>query len=289
MIPPASLKESALAQTGWLEPFLPATYYEAMMQLKNPKHSVFSGRRALIVGGTGGIGYAVAKELAARGAVIILHGREQSRCSQARSHLLEAYPSARIRCWVHEFAGTPAFMDALEALLQEEGEEPDIVVCAFGPLLTGKLEDMTAAAWSLLADANLALPGALASRCMAAWKARNFGRLLLFGGTRTDSIRPFRNTAAYAAAKIGLGVLTRSVAIEGAPADIAAITVCPGPVRTEYLTETDAVKWARLAAGGRLLEPEEVASAALDLLDESPCRASGAIIAMDGPGHIAPV
>ncbi|MDH7483517.1 MAG: SDR family NAD(P)-dependent oxidoreductase, partial [Spirochaetales bacterium] len=138
-----------------------------MMQLKNPKHSVFSGRQALIVGGTGGIGYAVAKELAARGTGLILHGREQSRCSQARSRLLETYPSAQIRCWVHEFAGTPAFMEALEPLLQEEGEEPDIVVCAFGPLLTGKLEDMTPAAWSLLADANLALPGALASRCMA--------------------------------------------------------------------------------------------------------------------------
>lgn len=157
----------------------------------------------------------------------------------------------------------------------------DIVVVAFGPFLRKPLAACVAAEWEDMALLNLALPGALASRYFPAMSGRGFGRFLFFGGTRTDAIRGFSSNAAYAAAKTGLGVLAKSIAIEGAPHNVAAVTVCPGLVRTEYIGQEEEVALLRMAPGGKLSSSTAVASAALDLIASDPCLASGAIVALD--------
>jgi NAD(P)-dependent dehydrogenase (short-subunit alcohol dehydrogenase family) len=160
--------------------------------------------------------------------------------------------------------------------------EPDIVVCSYGPFIEKPLEATSPEEWEQLTLANLALPGALASRFLPGMKARKFGRFLFFGGTRTDTIRAFRTTAAYASAKTGLGVITKSLAVSGAADNVAAVLVCPGPADTEYLDPATRAAHARLAPGGRLIPPDEIAHAAIELLDADPCTASGAILTFDG-------
>ncbi len=182
----------------------------------------------------------------------------------------------------HEFDTPSAFLSALDEKLHELGAEPDLLICAFGPFLERSLADTSTADWERLAMANLALPGSLASHFLPGMLRRGFGRFLFFGGTRTDSIRGFKQTAAYAASKIGLGVLVKSIALEGAAHNVAAALVCPGPTETEYQDAATKVRHAGLTPRGILASAELVARTAIDLIDADPCLSSGAIVTLDG-------
>lgn len=236
--------------------------------------STFAGRFAIVVGGSGGIGRAVSAELAERGAKLLVHGL------RASTKAIDI-PGGPHFAFDHKFENAHGFLSALDARLREINLEPDIVVCAFGPFLERALGETTTEEWERLALSNLALPGALSSHFLPGMMRRNYGRFLFFGGTRTDTIRGFRQTAAYAAAKTGLGVLVKSIAMEGATHNVAAALVCPGPTETEYQAAATKARHASLTENGTLARAEMVARASIDLIDADPCIASGAIVALD--------
>lgn len=163
------------------------------------------------------------------------------------------------------------------------GPEPafDILVAAFGPFLQKPLAATTGTDWLRMATLELALPGALASALLPSMAARGWGRFLFFGGTGTDSIRGYRSNAAYAAAKTGLGVLAKSLALEGADHGIGAFVLCPGLVDTEYLDEATRELLRAKAPGGRLIEAGALGETAAALLAAEPCLASGAVLSLD--------
>ena len=238
------------------------------------RRSILGGRRALVVGGSGGIGRAVAIELASRGASLLVQGRTPAKVDEVVRLVVEGGGRAQ---------GLSCDIDDPEPFLEELGGYGifDILVVAFGPFVRKSLAAHTPSDWRRMALLDLALPGALASRFFPAMCDRGFGRILLLGGTRTDAIRGYTTNAAYAAAKTGMGVLAKSIAIEGSAHNVAAVAVCPGLVRTEYIGSDEADPLVLMAPGGRLTEPAEVASIALDLLDGDPCVASGAVVSLD--------
>ena len=246
--------------------------------------SILKGRRALVVGATGGIGEAVAWNLARRGTVVTVHGRSKSKVEalvdEIRSNNGLANP------FVQEITDPALFLASLESNVAatENGAPFDVIVVAYGPFVQKTLQEHSAYDWQTVALLDLALPGMLASYALPGMISRNFGRFLFFGGTKTDTIRAYRGNAAYAAAKTGVAVLTKSIAAEGALYNVAALTVCPGIVKTEYLqgeSLASANRAAQVAKGGVLLEPSWVAETALSLLDADPCLASGAIVTLD--------
>lgn len=229
-----------------------------------------------MVGGTGGIGRAVALELAARGASLIVHGGSSR---------------ARLDSTLAEIAGVGA--EASGFLLRIDRPSRiverlsslgpiDVLVVAFGPFIRKSLSATTAEDWENLALLDLALPGALASAVLPGMAARGWGRMLLFGGTGTDRVRPCRSNAAYASAKSALALLVKSLAAEGAPSGVGCVLVCPGFVDTEYLVGADKERARASAPGGLLLAPREIARPAVDLIAAEPCAASGAILSLDG-------
>jgi len=245
--------------------------------MKNPANdiSTFPGKFALVIGGSGGIGRAVSVEVSRRGAKLLVHGRHASEHTRGLSlgdH--ETFDAT--------FESPSGFIRALDLRLGQLGIEPDIVVCAFGPFLEKSLECCTAEEWEWLTLANLALPGALASRFLPGMLTRKYGRFLFFGGTRTDSIRAYKKVVAYASAKTGLGILAKSIAAQGAPHNVAAVVVCPGPTETEYLDEETKIRHASLTATRSLARADHIAHIGLDLIDADSCIASGAIVTLDG-------
>ncbi len=240
--------------------------------------SGFENRRALVVGGSGGIGAAVARALGAAGAEVVVHGGTSAERLEATVAAVRA-------------AGGLArgFLLRLEsprqaAELVERAGAPDILVCAFGPFPRGALAATTAEAWERAALLNLALPGALASACVGPMAERGYGRLLFFGGTSTDSVRGYTSTAAYSAAKAGIGVLVKSIALEYAGTGVSAVALCPGFVDTEYLPDRERAFLRRAAPGGELTDPGEIARIGLALLvGES---TNGAIVAADGGANL---
>jgi 3-oxoacyl-[acyl-carrier protein] reductase len=238
------------------------------------------GRRALVVGGSGGIGRALSLELGKRGASLVVQGgSSRERLDSCLSELREEGVAAE--GLLMELDGGPGCIRGFVAALPSLGRI-DVLAVAFGPFLRRSLAETTAADWERLALLDLALPGALASSLLPAMSERGWGRILLFGGTRTDGIRAFSTNAAYAAAKTGLAVLAKSLAVEGGSRGVGCVLVCPGLVDTEYLGEAERVALRAHAPGGRLLAPGEVASAAVDLIAAEPCVASGSIVTLDG-------
>jgi NAD(P)-dependent dehydrogenase (short-subunit alcohol dehydrogenase family) len=108
---------------------------------------------------------------------------------------------------------------------------------------------------------------------------RKWGRILLFGGTNTDTIRGFTSTAAYSAAKTALGVIAKSAAKSAGATGVTCNVLCPGLTDTEYSNE-EMLRYNReKSPGGKALNVEQITAAGLAIL-ENPCL-NGAIIPAD--------
>jgi NAD(P)-dependent dehydrogenase (short-subunit alcohol dehydrogenase family) len=156
---------------------------------------------------------------------------------------------------------------------------PDILVCAWGPYKRCALEDLRPEDWFSLTAANLILPGILISSVLPGMIGREWGRILLFGGTNTDAIRGFATTAAYSAAKTALGVLAKSTALTAGPRGVTCNVICPGLTDTEYADEAVRAYNRERSPGGKALSPDELAAFALHILEHP--QVNGAIIPVD--------
>jgi NAD(P)-dependent dehydrogenase (short-subunit alcohol dehydrogenase family) len=157
---------------------------------------------------------------------------------------------------------------------------PDILVCAWGPFKQGKLDSLDREFWQTTVENNLVFPGIMVSLALRGMMERNWGRILLFGGTKTDTIRGFISTAAYSAAKTALGVIAKSVAKTAGGKGVTCNVVCPGLTDTEY-TPAELLQYNReKSPGGKPLIPEQLASTVLAIL-ENP-SINGAVISADG-------
>jgi NAD(P)-dependent dehydrogenase (short-subunit alcohol dehydrogenase family) len=215
----------------------------------------------------------VALLLGERRARITVHG------GSSRERLAETLASIRAAGGEAKGFLCPAeFPGGAERILAH-APAPDILVCAWGPFKRGSLAEFSAENWRYLIENNLMLPGILISSVLHGMMSRGWGRILLFGGTNTDTIRGFSSTAAYSAAKTALGVLAKSVAKTAGAHGVSCNVLCPGLTDTEYGDEETRKYNRERSPGGQALKPEEIARFAVALL-ENP-RINGAIIAAD--------
>ena len=233
----------------------------------------FLGRKALVVGGSGGIGKAVALGLAAKGAEMTIHGGSSG---ERLDGTLRA---------IRESGGkADGFLLRVDSPLAAEkifalSPPPDILVCAWGPFRQGSIETLDGDFWQSMGGYNLVFPGILVSIFLKGMMERNWGRILLFGGTNTDTIRGFTTSAAYSAAKTGLGVIAKSAAKTAGASGVTCNVLCPGLTDTEYTLEGMRRYNREKSPGGKPLNTEQIALAALAIL-ENPCI-NGAVIPAD--------
>jgi 3-oxoacyl-[acyl-carrier protein] reductase len=241
--------------------------------MKDEASKMFSGKKALVIGGTGGIGRAVALALAGTGAALTIHGgSSRERLEKTLKDIKSAgADAAGFLCP----ADGPGAAERIFALAME----PDIVVCAWGPFLRSALEETDGDFWQKMAFCNLAFPGTIVSLGIRSMIQRNWGRILLFGGTNTDTIRGFNSTAAYSAAKTALGVVAKSAARAGGNRGVTCNVLCPGLTDTEYLDEAARAYNREKSPGGRVLKADDIARGALRILEDP--RINGAVVPID--------
>ena len=215
---------------------------------------VFEGKKALVIGGTSGLGRECASLLLKSGAGIIITGRTLPG-KDGNDSPGDVQPGF-IRCDFEKEG-----IQALEkGSLNKAVRDADILVVAYGPFIRKKLEDTKAADWARLAMFDYALPGLAVSLALPGMIRRGGGSILLFGGTRSESILPRSLTAPYHGAKTGLSVIVRSVAKNYASKGIRCNAVLPGSVSTAPPQN------APSGSEGCVVSPRDVAQAAVSLL-----------------------
>ena len=238
-----------------------------------------SGRRALFVGGSSGIGLASARLFHSLGATVILAGRSAARLEAARQALGNA---SSVETVAFDFAETGQVDEAL-AQLPVGGIDHLVITAAsvtHGPFSEQPLAELRAMFdskfWGAYGMVRAALP-----------YLRAGGSIVLFSGVL--SRRPGINCAALGAACAAVEALTRGLALELGPR-LRVNCIAPGMVRTELHDRVPAErreamfeKTGSSLPVGRIGQPEEIAEAVL--LAATTGYMTGHVLDMDG-GHL---
>lgn len=219
--------------------------------------NLLQGKKALVIGGTSGLGRNCASLLFKAGAKIIITGRKLPGSEENPEGQKNVTPGF-ISCDFEKEGLAALERGSLNSALREA----DILVVAYGPFVRKKIENTTADDWTRLALFDYALPGLAVSLVLPGMIDRGGGSILLFGGTRSESILPRSLTSAYHGAKTGLSVLVRSVAKNYAVKGIRCNAILPGSVAPD----PSLVQNAPSGAERFVVAPGDVAEAALNLL-----------------------
>lgn len=215
----------------------------------------FEGKKALVIGGTSGLGRDCASLLLKAGAGIIITGRTLPGDGESVDGRSDVQPGF-IRCDFEKEG-----IQALErGSLGKAVRDADILVVAYGPFIRKKIEATTSQDWARLAMMDYALPGLAVSLALPGMMERGGGSILLFGGTRSESILPRSLTTAYHGAKTGLSVIVRSVAKNYSAKGIRCNAILPGSVSSSPPQN------APSGSEGFVVSPRDIAQAAISLL-----------------------
>ncbi|MGB9252278.1 MAG: SDR family oxidoreductase [Mycobacterium sp.] len=231
------------------------------------------GKTALVTGATSGIGRAAAVQLAARGATVIVHGRDDARGAAVVTDIQDAGGTAH---FVGADLGQPA-----EALrLAAEAGDVDILVNNAGFAWFGRTEELAADTLNELFAANVHAPYLLVSVLAPKMVARGHGVIINVASRAGIVGQP--TTAAYGATKAALASLARSWATEYGPAGVRVNAISPGPVYTNAAERElfDAV--GKTTVLGRAGNAQEVGDLIGFLASPRASYITGANIPIDG-------
>ena len=237
-----------------------------------------SKRRILVTGGGSGIGLSVARAFADAGFDAAIAGRNELKLKNA---------------------GLPYLVmdvrdEAAIALALSRFGPVDVFVANAGGVTTGPALKMPRKDWDEMIALNLTSLFSCAQAAIPPMIERGWGRFIVIASTASFKAYPY--AGAYVAAKHGALGWVRALAVELAKTGVTANAICPGYTDTELISgavETIAKKTGRShesAASiftrsnpmGRLINPEEVAHAAVWLAGEHSDSINGQSIVIDG-------
>jgi short-subunit dehydrogenase len=219
--------------------------------------TTLSGRTALVTGASSGLGIDFARDLAARGANLILVARRQAAMETLAAELRQKHGVS-----VTVTAADLGDAAAREALCQSLPQPADILVNNAGFGLFG---DFAASDWeqvNQMLQLDIVAVTHLTHLLLSAMRARNSGHILLVGST--GSYQPSPGYAAYAAAKAY--VLSFGVALnhELKGSGVSCTTLCPGITRTSF--HDVAGQKAGMFYRATVMEPAKVAAIGIDAM-----------------------
>lgn len=247
--------------------------------MKIPVDPLFdlSGRRVLITGSTRGLGRAMAAAMIARGAHVIIHGRELATAQKVSTELGAAGACGFDLGRAEDIA--PALADVLAA------GPIDVLVNNAGLHRRGPLLELSLDDWRAVIDTNLTGAFAVARAVVPGMIERRQGKVINICSLMSELGRP--TTGNYMAAKGGLKMLTRAMTVEWARHNIQANAIGPGYFATDLnaplIADAKFDAWIKARTpAGRWGDPSELVGAVIFLASPASNYINGQLLFVDG-------
>jgi len=240
-------------------------------------------KRALITGGSRGIGFGIARQMAQAGADIVLIARDPNRLHQARDELEDTGRSIGIHPF--DLEDVEGIAGLYTELLEAYGPF-DILVNNAGITRRGTPQQLSLDDWNLVIRVNLTAVFAL---CQAFGRERinsgSRGKIINIASLMSDAVR--EDNSPYATSKGGIRQLTKALAVDWAKYGINVNAIDPGYIHTDLTRplweDVEFDQWVKGRTPlGRWGRPEDIAATAIFLASEAADFITGQIIYVDG-------
>ncbi len=248
-----------------------------MIQESNQK---FSGKVAVVTGAGQGIGYEMCRQLALKGAIVILNDIDPVLAENASQAIRQeggnclAFPGN---------SGDNEVVKNLVAFAISQAGRLDIAIANAGITLFGDFLNFSADDFQKVVNVNLGGTVFLAQEAARQMKKQKTGGSILFTSSVTGHVA-HRGLAVYGMTKAGIEMLAKCLVIELSQFGININTVVPGATLTERTVEDPAYEktWASVIPNGRVARSLDIANAALFLVSEEAKHINGQSLVVDG-------
>lgn len=238
-------------------------------------------KTAIITGAGGGIGGAIADCFAREGAKVVIADIDSQSANTRAAHL--AALGAAALAMVVDVTNKKSVQQMVQSTVERWGKV-DILVNVAGGAQIKEVIDMEESDWDHIIDMNLKSVFLCSQAVLPAMLKQRYGKIVSI-----SSIYGFTGNAtraSYAAAKAGVAVFTKSLALEVATDGINVNAIAPGRVATDRVRgHYSEAEWAERVAAipmRRAAAPEEIAPTALFLVKDENCYITGQTIHVNG-------
>lgn len=239
-----------------------------------------SGKSAVVIGATSGMGEAMVKLFAKEGAEVIFTGRRADKGSLIEKEVQQAGGKA---FFVQADSTKSEDIVTIFANATEKFGKIDILVNNAGIGTTGAIDSTSMDEYDKTMNINIRSYYEACSTVVSIMKKQGFGSII--NTASIGGLKGLPNTTAYCVSKGAVRLLTKSMAVELASFGIRVNTLCPGTIDTEMLAGTSEEYRAALAAGvpaGKLGSSDDIAYGALYLASDESAYVTGLDLVIDG-------
>jgi len=237
------------------------------------------GKRILVTGSSRGIGKAIALELAARGATLVVHGPQES--DELRTSYRTVCKLSPSSIMVQADLSQSSQIAAMFEMIKQQLGGLDVLVNNAATQNPSPLIDLEEEDWDYVLTVNLKAPFLSAQHAARLMRAsRNGGKIVNISSVHAYA--PRRGYAHYSTAKAGLEQLTKCLALELAEYNIQANAVVVGAVATELTPPDRQAAFATAVPAGRVGTVDEIARVVAFLTSNECDYLTGASITVDG-------